>query len=90
MNKDRRKTLDELRERLNAAEGRFNEVKVDIESVRDEEQDTFDNMPESFQNGERGEMSQAAIDAMDEAAGHIEEIIEMLAEAANALETAAE
>ena len=34
--------------------------------MRDEEQDAFDNMPESFQNGERGEAMTEAIDKLSE------------------------
>ncbi len=32
-------------------------------------------MPESFQNGEKGEKAQAAVDAMDEAVNAIDEVI---------------
>lgn len=42
-------------------------VESDIESIQDDEQEAFDNMPESFQQGERGEASQAAIEALQSA-----------------------
>ena len=40
-------------------------VVADVESIRDDEQEAYDNMPESFQQGERGEQSQAAIEALE-------------------------
>ena len=48
MNKPRRKQLMAISERLD-------ELKSDLESVRDDEQNAFDQMPESFQSGERGQ-----------------------------------
>jgi hypothetical protein len=38
-----------------------------LEIARDEEQDFYDNMPEAFQNGERGEKAQEAIGALETA-----------------------
>ncbi|WP_140427035.1 hypothetical protein [Ensifer aridi] len=42
-------------------------MKCEIESLMSDEQDYYDNMPESFQNGEKGERAQSAIDALQEA-----------------------
>ncbi|TYK70294.1 hypothetical protein FSY45_24855 [Comamonas sp. Z1] len=50
-----------------------NQLREDIDAVRDEEQEAFDNMLESLQNGEKGEKAQAAIDAMDEAVGYLDD-----------------
>lgn len=58
MNAERRKELDR-------AIAMIEEARSIVEAVKDAEQEAFDNMPESFQNGERGEKSQACIDAMD-------------------------
>lgn len=33
----------------------IDEVKNEIEAIKDEEQDKYDNMAENFQNGEKGE-----------------------------------
>ena len=46
-----------------------------IDTIKDEEQDAYDAMPESFQNGERGEKSQTAIDAMNDASSSLEQVI---------------
>ena len=52
-----------------------------VETLRDEEQDAFDAMPEGIQNSERGEKSQNAIDQLDNAASSITETIDGLNEA---------
>ncbi|MCY4600928.1 MAG: hypothetical protein OXF27_13530 [Acidobacteria bacterium] len=66
MNKDRRKRLGELNQRLDA-------IAADLETIRDEEQDAYDNLPEAFQDGAQGEAMQESIDAMAETQDRIEE-----------------
>ena len=39
-----------------------------VEEAKDEEQDYFDNMPESFQNGDKGEAAEEAISYMEDSA----------------------
>lgn len=59
MNKSRRATITK-------AEVLITEARAFLEAVRDEEQDAYDAMPESFQNGERGEASTVCLDALNE------------------------
>lgn len=66
MNKERRKRLAEAYEKIG-------EVKEILESVKDEEQEAYDNLPENFQNGERGEEMQNYIDMIDEAYGYLDD-----------------
>lgn len=73
MNNARRKQLAEIAEQLQDLRDR-------IELLQGEEQECFDNLPESLQQGERGQaMEQAAdqmetaMDALDEALGALEE-----------------
>ena len=66
MNKERRKRLAEAFEKIG-------EVKEIIESVKDEEQEAYDNLPENFQNGERGEEMQGYIEMLDEAYGYLDD-----------------
>lgn len=73
MNKQRRKEIDKLRERIQVLGGQVADLRGDVESIRDEEQEVLDNMPENFQEGEWGEQVQAAIDALDEVASGLEE-----------------
>lgn len=44
-----------------------------VEEIRDEEQEKFDNLPESVQDGERGERMSEIIDALDNVATTLEE-----------------
>lgn len=67
MNKDRRKLIADAMELVTQA-------RVMIEQARDEERDYYDNMPESFQGGEKGEKAEAAADALDEAVTSLEEV----------------
>lgn len=55
MNADRRK--------------RIAKAQAILETVRDEEQEALDNLPESLQGGERGEAMQNALDALEEILG---------------------
>ena len=57
---------DTRRKELAAISALISEAWSRLEGVRDEEQDAFDNMPESFQNGERGEAMTEAIDKLSE------------------------
>jgi hypothetical protein len=45
-----------------------------LTDARDEEQEFYDNMPESFQTGDRGQAAEAAVDALTEAIDAIEEL----------------
>jgi hypothetical protein len=75
MNKDRRKALS-------AIEAILAEAREQIEAIRDEEQDYYDNMPESFQDGEKGQAAEAAVSAMEDAISSIEEAEQSLTDAA--------
>ena len=74
MNNTRRKEIDKLTAQIE-------EIKEAIEALRDEEQEAFDNMPESLQDGERGEKMQSAIDALEYAADDLQECLDHLSEA---------
>ena len=43
------------------------EFKSRAEEIRDEEQEYFDNMPESFQNGDKGDNAQSVVSELDSA-----------------------
>ena len=60
MNKARRATLKRLSNHLYS-------VQIEIEEARDEEQEAFDNLPESFQESERGAGMELAVDDLEEA-----------------------
>lgn len=76
MNKQRRQDIERAAALLAEARGI-------LETALADEQEFFDNMPEAFQAGERGEKAEAAASALDTAVSAIEE-------AAAELETATE
>ena len=53
------------------------DVKSNIESVCDDEQDAFDNMPEGLQSSMRGETAEECIDLMTEAMDLMDEFAEL-------------
>lgn len=69
MNNDRRKALALLVESAEA-------LKSTLDTIKDEEQAAFDNMPESLQQGDKGQASEAAISEMEEACSEIESVID--------------
>jgi uncharacterized coiled-coil DUF342 family protein len=92
MNDQRRKTIKELRERVEAAQKivehaiselhsvSFEDFVGEAEELRDEEQDYLDNMPESLQGGEKGEKASEAINYLEEAHSAFEELVEAVDE----------
>jgi chromosome segregation ATPase len=67
MNKDRRKAISNLISRIEEISATLYDLGSEIEQLQSEEQDYYDNMPESLQGGERGERAQEAADALQEA-----------------------
>lgn len=65
MNKDRRKQLDEALKLLDEADALAQQAFEIVEAVRDEEEEAYDNLPESLQQGERGENMQSAICSLE-------------------------
>ena len=55
MNDKQRKDLSQLSNELSA-------IRSKVEDIQQENQDAYDNMPESFRDGEKGESAQACID----------------------------
>lgn len=88
MNRQRRKEIGALAVRAAEIVTLIDDLKEDLETVRDEEQEYFDNMPESLQGGEKGDMAQAAIEQMDEAIEALESLSD--ADPESLLNTAAE
>ena len=74
MNKERRKQIDGMIAKLD-------NIKEHISDILDDEQNAFDNMPESIQYSERGYNMQEAIDNLDDSIGNIVDAIDNLYEA---------
>lgn len=73
MNDDRRARIQDLVNRLES-------IKEDLDTIRDEEQEYYDNMPESIQGGMRGEKAEEAIENLEEAYSGIEQALDYLQE----------
>lgn len=69
MNKARRKWLEDVSEKIAQA-------KEELEQIMDEEQEAYDNMPESIQESERGEQMYDNIDNLDTMVSDLEDILE--------------
>ena len=75
MNNTRRKSLRELIEKT---EG----IKQEIEEIKTEEEEYYNNMPSSVQDGEKGDRAQTVIEYLDEAMTAAGDVIEILTSAA--------
>ena len=66
MNAKRRNAIDSV---INELIEKFEEIKAEaidqLSEIKDEEQETYDNLPESLQESERGENMQNCIDALE-------------------------
>lgn len=87
MNNDRRKALAHVVTLLNSLMEARDAVKDALEGPKDEEREYYDNMPESIQQGDKGQTADAAADALgevyDELEGlDIEDLISKVEEAA--------
>jgi hypothetical protein len=74
MNKARRKQISGIT-------GRLDDLKGEVENLRDLEQEYYDEMPENLQGGERGERAEEAIQFLDEAGDQLAQAIDQLNEA---------
>ena len=88
VNKDRRKEIARIVEMLNNMD--LETIREAVESVRDEEQDYYDNMPEGFQNGDKGFAAEEAISMLDEVLYGVEEAAAAIGEWIGQLEDAAQ
>jgi hypothetical protein len=69
MNKARRKMIEDAMALVESA-------KSMLEEARDEEQEYFDNMPESLQSSEKGENAESAIACLDDVIGYLDSAME--------------
>ena len=88
MNKQHRKWIADTIDTYNEIVPKLQEILADLESIRDEEQEYLDNMPESMQQGEKGEMAAEAISSLEEAKDALESLLD--AEIEGLMDTAAQ
>lgn len=69
------------RARIQALINKLEDIKEDIDFIKDEEQEYYDNMPESIQAGERGDKAQEAIDNLESTLDYLNDVTGFLEEA---------
>lgn len=87
MNNQRRKTLADLQARTAELVSLAEDLVSEIESVRDEEQEYLDNMPDSLREGDKAQAAQDAIGEMESALDALNSLVD--GSPADALEGAA-
>lgn len=90
MNKGRRAEIEKLEKRLEELKESATAIKTDIESIRDEEQDYFDNMHENFQQGEKGQAAETNVQNLESAIEQFDDIESSIDEANQYLQAARE
>ncbi|MBB3743511.1 prefoldin subunit 5 [Rhizobium sp. BK591] len=88
VNKARRKSLQKLLDQIQPIEAVIEELKYDIEALKDEEEEYLAAMPSSIGESARGEAANVAIEALEDAIGLLEEIQADVVEAAQKVEEA--
>ena len=76
MNKQRRKRLEDVVSRLE-------ERMSDLEYIKEEEQEAYDNLPESIQYTERGEAMQENVDDIDYIISDLDQVINSINDVVN-------
>lgn len=74
MNNARRKQLAEIVDQMQ-------ELRARLDELQSEEQEAFDNMPESLQQGEKDQQSEAAAERIGNAGDSLDEAISAIEEA---------
>jgi len=74
MNAKRRKQIEGVVTQLGSIEDSIASVVEEIQSIKEDEQEYYDNMPESLQGGEKGEAAQDAISNLEEAESNTENL----------------
>ena len=73
MDKQRRKKLEDVLDRLQGC-------MMDLEYIKEEEQESYDNLPESLQYSEKGEQMQENVDDLDYVISDLDQVIDSVNE----------
>lgn len=87
MNKQRRKRIAELVEKIGTIASDLEPLVNEAEALADEERDAYESMPDSIQQGDRGQEASSAVDSLDEAKSQLDSAKEAADEAVNQLES---
>lgn len=89
MNKRGRKDITLLIERVAGMRAALDELRQNIETIRDEEEDDLDAMPESLQSGTKGAATEKVISQLGAAVEAVDKVEAAFGEMASSLECAA-
>jgi predicted nucleic acid-binding Zn-ribbon protein len=90
MNNDRRKQISDIEKRLSALKESASQIKVDIDDAKSEEEEAKENLPDSLQQGDKGEAMDANIGNLESASEQVDDIETSIEEAGRYLEAARE
>lgn len=85
MNRERRNELKKVVELLNQAKALVDESMEVVERCKDDEEECYDNLPESLQDGDKGDAMQDNIDAMDGVLSELETAGDTISEQVDAI-----
>lgn len=71
MNAPRRKALESIKSSLA-------DLQLQLETIRDEEQEYYDNMPEGIQMSEKGEKANEAVSSLEDAINNLEDVVSQI------------
>lgn len=74
MNKDRRKEIANVIKLVEAAQAAVEEARDAIEQIKEGESEYYDNMVESFRDGEKGQRAEEVINYLDDSYNTLDEI----------------
>lgn len=90
MNKARRKQIEAIRAAIADLKDNIQNAHDDLETIRGEEQDYYDNMPESIQGGDKGQKAEEVISELEDALSALESAADCLDDAISNMDTAVE
>lgn len=76
MNAMRRKQIKTIKERIEALMFDAAEIADEVEAIRDDEQEYRNNLPQAMADGEKGEKSDVALEALQGVLDDLESLIE--------------
>lgn len=74
MNANRRKRLKKIHDMLTTAYS-------ELEAVKDEEEESFENIPENLYNSEKYKIAEHTVELLDDAYNYLEEVMQFVEEA---------
>lgn len=86
MNRERRKELSKAIDLLGEAKSKIEEAKEKVDTCKSEEEEAYDCLPESMQEGEKGDTMQENINGLDEAFSNIEDMPDTIEETINLIQ----